>query len=87
LRRLGYAPSEPLSRRFEVTTGQGGAVFGLARAAGGEGAIAASRYASSSDNLRRRVGLETPPKPASTGSGPSHASRSCGYLVPALPAD
>jgi hypothetical protein len=43
---LGHAPSDPLSRRFEVTAGQGGAVFGLARAAGGEGAIAASRYAS-----------------------------------------
>jgi diguanylate cyclase (GGDEF)-like protein len=55
---LGYAPSDPLSRRFEVTTAQGGAVLELARAGGGEGTIAAQRYASSNDDLRRRIGLE-----------------------------
>jgi diguanylate cyclase (GGDEF)-like protein len=55
---LGYAASDPLSRRFEVTTAQGGAVLELVRAGGGEGIIAASRYASSNDDLRRRVGLE-----------------------------
>ena len=58
LQRLGYAASAPLSRRFEVAAAQGDAVFGLARTASGEGAIAASRYATSSDDLRRRIGLE-----------------------------
>jgi diguanylate cyclase (GGDEF)-like protein len=58
LQTLGYASSDPLSRRSEVAAAQGGAVFALARAAGGEGAVAASRYATSSDDLRRRVGLE-----------------------------
>ena len=92
LRRLGYAASAPLSAPLRVAAAQGDAVFGLALTASGEGAIAASRYATSSDDPRHRIGLErqhgsTPPKPASTGSGPRHASRSCGYsLAPALPA-
>jgi PAS domain-containing protein len=58
LQGLGHAASAPRSRRFEVAAAQGNAVFGLARAAGGEGAIAASRYATSSDDLRRRIGFE-----------------------------
>jgi hypothetical protein len=92
LQRLGYAASAPRSRRFEVAAAQGNAVFGLARAAGGEApsqprtmpppattCAAASAWSDSNGS--------TPPKPASTGSGPRHASRSCGYsLALALPA-
>jgi diguanylate cyclase (GGDEF)-like protein len=58
LHRLGYAPSDPLARRFEVAAAQGGAAFGLVGAGNGEGAIAAWRYATSAQDLRRRVGIE-----------------------------
>ena len=58
LHRLGYAPSDPLARRFEVAAAQGGAAFGLGGAGTNEGAIAASRYATSAQDLRRRVGVE-----------------------------
>ena len=56
--KLGYAPSHPLSRRLEVVTSQGAAVFALARAEGGQEAIAASQYATSSDDLRGRIEVE-----------------------------
>jgi hypothetical protein len=58
LQQLGYAPSHPLSRRLEVVTSQGAAVFALARAEGGQQAIAASQYATSGDDLRGRIEVE-----------------------------
>jgi diguanylate cyclase (GGDEF)-like protein len=52
------APADALSRRFEVVTAQADAVFANALSRGGEGAIAASRYAASSDDLGRRIASE-----------------------------
>jgi hypothetical protein len=55
LRTLEPAPADALSRRFEVATAQASAVFAHALSSGGERAIAASRYATSSDDLERRI--------------------------------
>ena len=69
LQKLGYAPSHPLSRRLEVVSSQGAAVFALARAEGGQQAIARSAppLAMTSEAALRSNGSNgsTPPKLAS----------------------